>query len=104
MEDMQKRSNCMYSQSASLVMRLLSWPAFFLLSQRKRVGATEEAFHEARQVRPRTHIWTDHEDLIAFLGIYSDGSGSIDREEFLQIPQIANNPLASRLIAIFDEE
>lgn len=34
----------------------------------------------------------------------SDGSGSIDREEFLQIPQIANNPLASRLIAIFDEE
>ena len=34
----------------------------------------------------------------------SDGSGSIDREEFLQIPAIANNPLASRLIAIFDEE
>lgn len=39
--------------------------------------------------------------MIAFR---SDGSGSIDREEFLQIPQIANNPLASRLIAIFDEE
>ena len=36
--------------------------------------------------------------------VCSDGSGSIDREEFLQIPQIANNPLASRLIAIFDEE
>ena len=35
---------------------------------------------------------------------YSDGSGSIDREEFLQIPQIANNPLAGRMIAIFDEE
>jgi len=35
---------------------------------------------------------------------YSDGSGSIDREEFLQIPQIATNPLASRMIAIFDEE
>jgi hypothetical protein len=34
----------------------------------------------------------------------SDGSGSIDRNEFLQIPQIANNPLASRMIAIFDEE
>lgn len=33
-----------------------------------------------------------------------DGSGSIDKEEFLQIPQIANNPLASRMIAIFDEE
>ncbi|KAG8975459.1 Calcineurin subunit B, partial [Tulasnella sp. 427] len=34
----------------------------------------------------------------------SDGSGSIDREEFLQIPQIANNPLASRMIAIFDDD
>lgn len=34
----------------------------------------------------------------------SDGSGSIDRDEFLQIPQIATNPLASRMIAIFDEE
>ncbi|KAF8121315.1 calcium calmodulin-dependent protein phosphatase [Boletus edulis] len=34
----------------------------------------------------------------------SDGSGSIDREEFLQIPQIASNPLASRMIAIFDED
>lgn len=36
--------------------------------------------------------------------VSSDGSGSIDREEFLQIPQIASNPLASRMIAIFDEE
>ncbi|KAL7004293.1 Calcineurin subunit B [Cystobasidiomycetes sp. EMM_F5] len=33
-----------------------------------------------------------------------DGSGSIDKDEFLQIPQIANNPLASRMIAIFDED
>jgi hypothetical protein len=36
--------------------------------------------------------------------VCSDGSGSIDRNEFLQISQIANNPLASRMIAIFDEE
>ena len=33
-----------------------------------------------------------------------DGSGSIDRDEFLQIPAIANNPLEHRLISIFDEE
>ena len=38
------------------------------------------------------------------LAIHSDGSGSIDRDEFLQIPQIATNPLASRMIAIFDQE
>ncbi|KAH8105511.1 calcium/calmodulin-dependent protein phosphatase [Cristinia sonorae] len=39
-----------------------------------------------------------------FMKLDSDGSGSIDREEFLQIPAIANNPLASRLIAIFDDD
>jgi len=31
-------------------------------------------------------------------------AGELDREEFLAIPQIANNPLASRMIAIFDED
>ena len=39
-----------------------------------------------------------------FLKLDSDGSGSIDREEFLQIPAIASNPLAQRLIAIFDAD
>jgi len=31
-------------------------------------------------------------------------SGSIDKEEFLSIPAIQSNPLASRMIAIFDED
>lgn len=70
-------------------------------SQRKRARATEEAVHEAGQVRPSCTVLAPR--LSDDLG-YSDGSGSIDREEFLQIPQIANNPLAARLIAIFDEE
>merc|ERR1711879_497307 len=39
-----------------------------------------------------------------FMKLDKDGSGSIDKDEFLQIPQIANNPLASRMIAIFDED
>ncbi|CAG8646944.1 6825_t:CDS:2 [Gigaspora rosea] len=39
-----------------------------------------------------------------FMKLDKDCSGSIDREEFLSIPQIANNPLASRMIAIFDED
>jgi EF-hand domain pair len=39
-----------------------------------------------------------------FMKLDKDGSGSIDKEEFLAIPQIANNPLASRMIAIFDED
>lgn len=33
-----------------------------------------------------------------------DNSGAIDREEFLSIPAIANNPLALRLIDIFDAD
>lgn len=33
-----------------------------------------------------------------------DNSGTIDREEFLSIPAIATNPLASRLIEIFDQD
>ncbi|EJU06478.1 EF-hand [Dacryopinax primogenitus] len=39
-----------------------------------------------------------------FMKLDSDNSGSIDREEFLSIPAIATNPLASRMIAIFDED
>lgn len=39
-----------------------------------------------------------------FLKLDRDGSGSIDRDEFLQIPAIANNPLAHRLISIFDAD
>jgi len=39
-----------------------------------------------------------------FMKLDRDQSGSIDKEEFLQIPAIATNPLASRMIAIFDED
>lgn len=33
-----------------------------------------------------------------------DNSGTIERQEFLSIPAIANNPLAQRLIDTFDED
>ena len=52
---------------------------------------------------PRREFQKDY-DVRVNAFVASDGSGSIDREEFLQIPQIASNPLASRMIAIFDEE
>ncbi|KAL0077975.1 calcineurin subunit B [Phycomyces blakesleeanus] len=39
-----------------------------------------------------------------FIKLDKNHSGSIDSEEFLAIPQIANNPLATRMIAIFDED
>uniref|UniRef100_A0A060T7P1 Calcineurin subunit B n=1 Tax=Blastobotrys adeninivorans TaxID=409370 RepID=A0A060T7P1_BLAAD len=42
--------------------------------------------------------------LKRFIKLDKDSSGSIDREEFLSIPAISSNPLASRLIEIFDED
>ncbi|RKP40314.1 calcineurin subunit B [Dimargaris cristalligena] len=39
-----------------------------------------------------------------FAKLDKDRSGTIDKEEFLAIPQISNNPLAQRLIAIFDQD
>ncbi|KAJ3106789.1 Calcineurin subunit B [Phlyctochytrium bullatum] len=37
-----------------------------------------------------------------FVKLDKDGSGTIDKEEFLSIPQIANNPLAARLLSVLD--
>lgn len=35
---------------------------------------------------------------------FQDNSGTIERDEFLALPQISSNPLATRMIAIFDED
>ncbi|PVV01510.1 hypothetical protein BB560_004070 [Smittium megazygosporum] len=37
-----------------------------------------------------------------FAKLDKDQSGTIDKEEFLSIPQLRNNPLAQRLIDVFD--
>ncbi len=39
-----------------------------------------------------------------FLRIDSDGNGTISREELMNVPQVATNPLASRLIELFDTD
>ncbi|KAJ6134214.1 Calcineurin subunit B [Penicillium sp. IBT 18751x] len=39
-----------------------------------------------------------------FMKLDKDASGTIDRDEFLSLPQISSNPLATRMIAIFDED
>lgn len=39
-----------------------------------------------------------------FMKLDSDGSGTIDKQEFLAIPGILSNPLASRLMDVFDED
>lgn len=39
-----------------------------------------------------------------FLKIDANRSGTIDRQEFLSIPAVANNPLAMRLFAVVDKD
>ncbi|KAF5605418.1 calcineurin subunit B [Fusarium pseudocircinatum] len=39
-----------------------------------------------------------------FVLCHVDNSGTIERDEFLSLPQISSNPLATRMIAIFDED
>ncbi|KAI8633166.1 calcineurin, beta subunit [Xylariaceae sp. FL1651] len=39
-----------------------------------------------------------------FMKLDKDQSGTIERDEFLSLPQISSNPLATRLIANFDED
>ncbi|KAI0786463.1 calcium/calmodulin-dependent protein phosphatase [Abortiporus biennis] len=68
------------------------------------MGQTPSQFMEDMEKRSNFNAGELERLKKRFMKLDSDGSGSIDREEFLQIPQIANNPLASRLIAIFDED
>ncbi|KAJ3120265.1 Calcineurin subunit B [Physocladia obscura] len=37
-----------------------------------------------------------------FVKLDKDGSGTIDKDEFLALPQIASNPLAARLLSVLD--
>jgi len=50
----------------------------------------------------------DHEEVDRlrkrFMKLDKDNSGTIEREEFLSLPQVSSNPLATRMIAIFDED
>ncbi|KAI8916121.1 hypothetical protein EDD86DRAFT_185420, partial [Gorgonomyces haynaldii] len=39
-----------------------------------------------------------------FVKLDKDGSGSLDKDEFMAVPQVASNPLAQRLLAVFDTD
>lgn len=42
--------------------------------------------------------------LKRFMKLDIDGSGTIEKQEFMGIPAISSNPLASRLVDIFDKD
>lgn len=39
-----------------------------------------------------------------FMKLDQDSNGSIDRDEFMQIPGVASNPLAGRIMEVFDTD
>jgi serine/threonine-protein phosphatase 2B regulatory subunit len=57
-------------------------------------------FMKLDKVRDQNPIKT----MAAFANTGQDNSGTIERDEFLALPQISSNPLATRMIAIFDED
>lgn len=64
--------------------------------------------HEQISHQTNIQITVDREEADRlrkrFMKLDKDNSGAIDKEEFLSIPAIANNPLALRLIDIFDAD
>jgi serine/threonine-protein phosphatase 2B regulatory subunit len=39
-----------------------------------------------------------------FIKLDKDGSGSLDKQEFMAVPAVASNPLAQRLLDVFDSD
>lgn len=58
-----------------------------------------------RSTRSIPIVGSDEIDRLAkrFMKLDKDNSGAIDKDEFLSIPGIGQNPLAKRVIDIFDE-
>ncbi|CAG7999244.1 unnamed protein product [Penicillium nalgiovense] len=61
---------------------------------RKRFMKLDKVGYARRTVRGYSSI----------LNSLQNASGTIDRDEFLSLPQVSSNPLATRMIAIFDED
>lgn len=68
-------------------------------SRQGRGGSSEEALHEIGQGMAGSMV----EQWVA-PDVSQDNSGTIERDEFLSLPQVSSNPLATRMIAIFDED
>ncbi|KAH8199816.1 hypothetical protein TruAng_006039 [Truncatella angustata] len=73
-------------------------PPFLSLSLSQVETRNDYAHDEARDIQPER---TGANTSVSFA---QDNSGTIERDEFLSLPQISSNPLATRMIAIFDED
>lgn len=64
------------------------------------------SFTNTRNPQTNTHPKVTAEEIQRlykrFVKLDKDGSGTLSKEEFLSLPQVASNPLAHRLLAVFD--
>ncbi|KAL8796034.1 MAG: hypothetical protein Q9195_001610 [Heterodermia aff. obscurata] len=74
-----------------------------LYDARKRIG-TGSALYDS--IIEGSNFDRDEVDRLRkrFMKLDKDNSGTIERDEFLSLPQVSSNPLATRMIAIFDED
>ncbi|KAK2764887.1 Calcineurin subunit B [Arachnomyces sp. PD_36] len=72
---------------------------------RRRQGSTSNS-QVLDNIVSGTNFDRDEVDRIRkrFMKLDKDNSGTIERDEFLSLPQVSSNPLATRMIAIFDED
>lgn len=87
------------------------------LASTKEIEANQAALYDARKklgtgsqildsIIQGSNFDRDEVDRLRkrFMKLDKDNSGTIERDEFLSLPQVSSNPLATRMIAIFDED
>ncbi|KAL9591172.1 MAG: hypothetical protein Q9203_000044 [Teloschistes exilis] len=74
-----------------------------LYDARRRTGSSNQLLENIIQ---GSNFDRDEVDRLRkrFMKLDKDNSGTIERDEFLSLPQVSSNPLATRMIAIFDED
>lgn len=72
-----------------------------MLVDREEVDRLRKRFMKLDKVR---HDTLELRSVECLANPTQDNSGTIERDEFLALPQISSNPLATRMIAIFDED
>ncbi|RMZ88823.1 hypothetical protein DV736_g3961, partial [Chaetothyriales sp. CBS 134916] len=77
-----------------------------LLDARRRQQLNKPGSNLLEEIVSGSNFDRDEVDRLRkrFMKLDKDNSGTIEREEFLSLPQVSSNPLATRMIAIFDED
>ncbi|KAL8734934.1 MAG: hypothetical protein Q9166_001286 [cf. Caloplaca sp. 2 TL-2023] len=89
--------------TGSAIAKVASANQAALYDARRRIGSSSQLLESITQ---GSNFDRDEVDRLRkrFMKLDKDNSGTIERDEFLSLPQVSSNPLATRMIAIFDED